>query len=483
MAPLLATAARRSGTALAHRAVAAAAAGWRSVGGIGGGAPSPPPPSAATAVASAPVFVTPTAAVAGAAAVAVRGAAAPAAAAAVETVSPAAVPLPAAAPRRPPAVDATGAPPSPAPASADVDVAALRARFPVRTDWTLEEVREVYNRPLMSLIFDGATAHRAYFHPREVQQCTLLSIKTGGCPEDCSYCSQSSRYVTAVEAERLLALEAVLASAREAKAAGSTRFCMGAAWRGVAQVGPRQFDRVLSMVSEIRDMGMEVCATLGMVTAPEAARLKAAGLTAYNHNLDTSREFYPTVITSRDYDDRLRTLAAVREAGISVCSGGIIGLGEGHTDRVSLLHTLATLPAHPESVPVNALVANEGTPLADMPPVPASELWRMVATARLLMPRSMVRLSAGRLTLSMAEQALCFLAGANSIFTGDKLLTTPNPEHSADAQMFATLGLVGKQPFYYDGESYAAAAAGGAAAPVEEATATAGEVVATKSSA
>eukprot|EP00170_Pyropia_yezoensis_P007919 contig_32784_g7945 len=234
---------------------------------------------------------------------------------------------------------------------------------------------------------------------------------------------------------------------------------MGAAWRGVAQVGPRQFDRVLSMVSEIRDMGMEVCATLGMVTAPEAARLKAAGLTAYNHNLDTSREFYPTVITSRDYDDRLRTLAAVREAGISVCSGGIIGLGEGHTDRVSLLHTLATLPAHPESVPVNALVANEGTPLADMPPVPASELWRMVATARLLMPRSMVRLSAGRLTLSMAEQALCFLAGANSIFTGDKLLTTPNPEHSADAQMFATLGLVGKQPFYYDGESYAAAAA------------------------
>lgn len=482
MAPLLATAARRSGTALAHRAVAAAAAGWRSVGGIGGGAPSPPPPSAATAVASAPVFVTPTAAVAGAAAVAVRGAAAPAAAA-VETVSPAAVPLPAAAPRRPPAVDATGAPPSPAPASADVDVAALRARFPVRTDWTLEEVREVYNRPLMSLIFDGATAHRAYFHPREVQQCTLLSIKTGGCPEDCSYCSQSSRYVTAVEAERLLALEAVLASAREAKAAGSTRFCMGAAWRGVAQVGPRQFDRVLSMVSEIRDMGMEVCATLGMVTAPEAARLKAAGLTAYNHNLDTSREFYPTVITSRDYDDRLRTLAAVREAGISVCSGGIIGLGEGHTDRVSLLHTLATLPAHPESVPVNALVANEGTPLADMPPVPASELWRMVATARLLMPRSMVRLSAGRLTLSMAEQALCFLAGANSIFTGDKLLTTPNPEHSADAQMFATLGLVGKQPFYYDGESYAAAAAGGAAAPVEEATATAGEVVATKSSA
>jgi len=365
-----------------------------------------------------------------------------------------------------------------------VDVAALRARFPVRTDWTLEEVRAVYNRPLLSLLFDGATAHRAYFHPREVQQCTLLSIKTGGCPEDCSYCSQSSRYDTHVEAERLAALDAVLSAARAAKAAGSTRFCMGAAWRGVAQVGPRQFERVLAMVSEIRGMGMEVCATLGMVTAAEAARLKGAGLTAYNHNLDTSREFYPKVITSRAYEDRLTTLAAVRGAGISVCSGGIIGLGESHGDRISLLQTLASLPAHPESVPVNALVANAGTPLAEMPPVPAAELWRMVATARVLMPRSMVRLSAGRLTLSVAEQALCFLGGANSIFTGDKLLTTANPEHAADAQMFATLGLVGKQPFYYDGASDAAAAgAAGAAAQGGGGSATAGEAAQAKSSA
>lgn len=245
-------------------------------------------------------------------------------------------------------------------------------------------------------------------------------------------------------------VDAVVATARRAKEAGSTRFCMGAAWRGVSQVGPRQFNRVLSMVSQIRDMGLEVCATLGMLTADQAHALKNAGLTAYNHNLDTSREYYPNVITSRVYDDRLATLAVVREAGISVCCGGIVGLGETHADRVSLLHTLATLPQHPESVPVNALVANQGTPLEDQDPVPIWDLCRMIATARIIMPSSMVRLSAGRVALSQPEQALCFMAGANSIFTGDKLLTTPNPEFDHDSQLFATLGLTGKKPFFYE---------------------------------
>lgn len=331
--------------------------------------------------------------------------------------------------------------------------------YPVRTNWTREEIRDVYNHPLLDLVYHGASAHRIYFNPREVQQCTLLSIKTGGCPEDCKYCSQSSRYKTSVKAEKLMEFEAVLETAKRAKEAGSTRFCMGAAWRGVSQVGPRQFNRVLEMVSEIRGMGMEVCATLGLVNTEQAKALKTAGLTAYNHNLDTSKEFYPQVITSRVYEDRLKTLESVREAGISVCCGGIIGLGESHEDRVSLLHTLATLPEHPESVPVNALVANEGTPLEDLEPVPVWDLCRMIATARVVMPRSMVRLSAGRVTLSASEQALCFMAGANSIFTGDKLLTTPNPEFSADKAMFETLGLTGKRPFFYE-EPYHKKAAG-----------------------
>lgn len=322
--------------------------------------------------------------------------------------------------------------------------------YPVRNNWTRDEIREVYNHPLLDLVYHGATAHRIYFNPREVQQCTLLSIKTGGCPEDCKYCSQSSRYETSVKAEKLMASDDVLENAKRAKAAGSTRFCMGAAWRGVSQVGPRQFDRVLDMVSEIRGMGMEVCATLGLLTKGQAEKLKEAGLTAYNHNLDTSKEFYPQVITSRVYEDRLETLENVREAGISVCCGGIIGLGEGHEDRVSLLHTLSTLPEHPESVPVNALVANEGTPLGMAEPVPVWDLCRMIATARIIMPRSMVRLSAGRVSLSESEQALCFMAGANSIFTGDKLLTTPNPEFSTDKTMFETLGLKGKRPFLYE---------------------------------
>lgn len=320
--------------------------------------------------------------------------------------------------------------------------------YPVRNDWTRDEIARIYNHPLLDLVYHGATVHRHYFNPREVQQCTLLSIKTGGCPEDCKYCSQSSRYETAVKAEKLMDFDSVLENARRAKEAGSTRFCMGAAWRGVSQVGPRQFERVLSMVSAVRGLGLEVCATLGMVNGEQATALKNAGLTAYNHNLDTSREFYPTVISSRKYDDRLETLRAVRNAGISVCCGGIIGLGESHKDRVSLLHTLATLAVHPESVPVNALVANEGTPLEDARPVPVWELCRMIATARVVMPRSMVRLSAGRVGLNQAEQALCFMAGANSIFTGDKLLTTPNPEFSEDTAMFETLGLMGKKPFF-----------------------------------
>lgn len=322
--------------------------------------------------------------------------------------------------------------------------------YPVRNDWTVAEIQRAYNHSLLDLIYLAATAHRQYFNARQVQQCTLLSIKTGGCSEDCKYCSQSSRYNTAVQADKLMDVDSVVETARRAKEAGSTRFCMGAAWRGASQVGPRQFNRVLNMVSQIRGMGLEVCATLGMLTADQAHALKKAGLTAYNHNLDTSREYYPNVITSRVYDDRLATLAVVRDAGISVCCGGIVGLGETHADRISLLHTLATLPQHPESVPVNALVANQGTPLEDQEPVPIWDLCRMIATARIVMPSSMVRLSAGRVALSLPEQALCFMAGANSIFTGDKLLTTPNPELSQDSHLFATLGLTGKEPFFYE---------------------------------
>lgn len=323
-------------------------------------------------------------------------------------------------------------------------------KYQIRNDWTKEEIRRIYNHPLLDLIYHGASAHRQYFDPHEVQKCTLLSIKTGGCPEDCKYCSQSSRYETNIKAEKLMDMEPVLEHARLAKKEGSTRFCMGAAWRGASQVGPRQFNRVLSMVSQIRNMGLEVCATLGMLNKEQAVALKKAGLTAYNHNLDTSREYYPRIITTRVYEDRLKTLGVVRDAGISVCCGGIIGLGETHEDRVSLLHTLATLPEHPESVPINALVANEGTPLEDAEPVPVWDLCRMIAAARIIMPQTMVRLSAGRVSLSQSEQALCFMAGANSIFTGDKLLTTPNPEFSADGMLFTTLGLTGKKPFFYE---------------------------------
>lgn len=312
-----------------------------------------------------------------------------------------------------------------------------------RNDWTKPEIQAVYDSPIMDLLFHGAQVHRNAHKFREVQQCTLLSIKTGGCSEDCAYCPQSSRYDTGVKGQKLMNKDVVIESAKKAKEAGSTRFCMGAAWRDT--VGRKtNFNQILDYVKEIRGMGMEVCCTLGMLEKQQAEDLKKAGLTAYNHNLDTSREFYPNIITTRSYDERLQTLEHVREAGISVCSGGIIGLGEQVEDRVGLLHTLATLPEHPESVPINALLAVKGTPLQDQKPVEIWEMIRMIATARIVMPKAMVRLSAGRVRFSLPEQALCFLAGANSIFTGEKLLTTPNNDFDADQQMFKLLGLIPK---------------------------------------
>eukprot|EP00882_Tetradesmus_deserticola_P008491 GHRQ01008954.1.p1 GENE.GHRQ01008954.1~~GHRQ01008954.1.p1 ORF type:complete len:430 (+),score=192.39 GHRQ01008954.1:107-1396(+) len=283
----------------------------------------------------------------------------------------------------------------------------------------------------------------------QVQRCTLLSIKTGGCPENCSYCSQSSHWSedTGLKAEKLMDLEPVYEAALRAREAGSTRFCMGAAWRGPSQVGPRQWERVLEMVRRIRGLGMEVCTTLGMLTPDQAKQLREAGLTAYNHNLDTSPEFYGKITTTRKYEDRLSTLAAVRDAGISVCAGGIIGLGEGEQDRVGLLLQLATLPEHPESVPINRLVAVKGTPLQNQAPPSGLDLVRCIATARIVMPRTVVRLSAGRLDLSSAEQALAFMAGANSIFDGDKLLTTANNDRNEDEQMFQLLGLRSRPAF------------------------------------
>ncbi len=310
---------------------------------------------------------------------------------------------------------------------------------PVRHDFALEDVEAVYRLPLPELVHRAQTIHQVFHPPGEVQLCSLLSVKTGGCPEDCAYCPQSSRYDTGLDAERLMTPEAVLAAAGRARAAGATRFCMGAAWREVKD-GPA-FDQVLDMVRGVRSLGLEACATLGMLTDAQAAKLHDAGLTAYNHNLDTSREFYGSIITTRTYEDRLRTLAAVRKAGITVCSGGIIGMGESSRDRCAMLMTLANLDPHPESVPVNALVPAPGTPLSDHPPVDPLDLVRMVATARILMPRAKVRLSAGRLTLSREAQVLCFIAGANSIFYGEKLLTTGNPDVEADRALLRDAGL------------------------------------------
>jgi biotin synthase len=312
----------------------------------------------------------------------------------------------------------------------------------IRHDWTKEEISGIYHSPLLELVFTAAKVHRQYHDPRAVQQCTLLSVKTGGCSEDCSYCPQSARYETEVKAEKLLDPDTVYMAAKLAKESGSTRFCMGAAWREVKD--NEQFDQVLDMVQKVKSLDMEVCVTLGMLKLDQAQKLKEAGVTAYNHNLDTGEEFYSNVITTRTYQDRLNTLKNVREAGITVCCGGIVGLGESDADRVDLLHTLSTMEEHPESVPVNALVAVEGTPLAAKAPVQITEMLRMIATARILMPLSVVRLSAGRLQMSLAEQAMCFMAGANSIFAGDKLLTTANPEFNADKEMFSELGLKAK---------------------------------------
>ena len=314
----------------------------------------------------------------------------------------------------------------------------------IRNNWTREEVTEIYNTPILELVYQGASVHRQHHEGSEIQVCTLLSVKTGGCPEDCAYCPQAARYHTDVKVHKLLEVEEVLGKARQAKAAGSSRFCMGAAWREVRD--NRDFDKVIDMVKGVSSLGMEVCCTLGMLTHEQAIKLKEAGLYAYNHNLDTSEEFYADIITTRTYDDRLETIKNVRNAKISVCSGGIIGMGEGETDRIGMLHTLATLPEHPESVPVNALVPVEGTPLEDQPRVSVWEMIRMIATARIIMPRAMVRLSAGRVRMTLEEQALCFLAGANSIFAGDKLLTTPNPQFVQDQEMFQVLQLKPKQP-------------------------------------
>lgn len=315
----------------------------------------------------------------------------------------------------------------------------------IRTDWNLEEIKAIYYKPVLELIVEAANVHKQYQATGEVQVCTLLSVKTGGCPEDCAYCPQAARYHTGVEVHKLLPQEQVLASARRAKEGGSTRFCMGAAWREVRD--NRDFDKVLDMVQGVNDMGLEVCCTLGMVNEYQAERLKEAGLYAYNHNLDTSEEHYDKIITTRTYDDRLGTINNVRKAGISVCSGGIIGLGETDEDRIGMLYTLSTLEQHPESVPVNALVPVKGTPLENQPRVSVWEMVRMIATARILMPKTMVRLSAGREQMDVTEQALCFLAGANSIFTGEKLLTTPNPDFDQDKAMFALLGLSPRKSF------------------------------------
>ncbi len=308
----------------------------------------------------------------------------------------------------------------------------------IRSDWTLAEVRELHALPFADLLFHAQSIHRRHFDPNEVQVSTLLSIKTGACPEDCAYCPQSIRYDTGLEREALMNPGTVIASARAAKANGATRFCMGAAWRSPKD---RDLETVAAMVSGVRDLGLETCATLGMLTPAQARRLKDAGLDYYNHNLDTSAEFYGEIITTRTYQDRLDTLAAVRAAGIHVCCGGILGMGEDAGDRAALLHTLATLDPHPESVPINNLVQVEGTPLAGTTPIDPIEFVRIIALARILMPLAHVRLSAGRSAMSDEMQALCFLAGANSIFYGEKLLTTGNPDTASDHALFGRLGI------------------------------------------
>ena len=309
---------------------------------------------------------------------------------------------------------------------------------PPRNDWTRAQVAELFELPFNDLMFAAQSVHRQHFDPNVVQVSTLLSIKTGNCPEDCSYCSQSGHHDTALQAEKKLAVENVLAAAQAARASGSSRFCMGAAWRNPHE---RDMPYVLELVRGVKALGLETCMTLGMLSARQAQQLAEAGLDYYNHNLDTSREHYPHIISTRQFDERLDTLQHVREAGLKVCSGGIVGLGERREDRIGLLHELATLPVHPESVPINLLVPVAGTPLADTPRLSVLEWVRTIAVARILMPHSMIRLSAGRESLSDAEQALAFLAGANSLFAGEKLLTTPNTDCQRDVQLFDDLKL------------------------------------------
>ncbi|KAI9769898.1 MAG: biotin synthase [Geoglossum umbratile] len=315
-----------------------------------------------------------------------------------------------------------------------------------RNDWTKEEIAAIYNTPLMSLTFAAGTVHRRFHNPSSIQMCTLMNIKTGGCSEDCSYCAQSSRYDTGLKPTKMVTVGSVLDAARIAKENGSTRFCMGAAWRDM-RGRKTNLKNVKEMVHGVRAMGMEVCVTLGMIDRAQAEELKDAGLTAYNHNVDTSREFYPSVITTRTYDERLETLKNVRDAGINVCSGGILGLGEKPHDRIGLIHTVSTLPSHPESFPVNTLVPIEGTPLGDTPPVTFDVTLRTIAAARLVLPHTIIRLAAGRTTLSEEQQMLCFLAGANAVFTGERMLTTACNGWDEDREMFEKWGLVPMKSF------------------------------------
>ncbi len=309
----------------------------------------------------------------------------------------------------------------------------------VRNDWTRHEIQVIYQQPFMDLLFQAQQVHRTYFEANQIQVSTLLSIKTGKCPEDCKYCSQSVHYDSGLEAEKRIAVDKVISEAKAAKASGSSRFCMGAAWRNPHE---RDMPYVLEMVQQVKALGLETCMTLGMLNAAQATRLKDAGLDYYNHNLDTSREYYSHIISTRSFDDRLDTLAHVRDAGLKVCSGGIVGLGERLEDRIGLLHELATLPIHPESVPINMLVPIEGTPLAQVEKLDVIEWIRTIATARIIMPHSYIRLSAGREALTDSDQALAFMAGANSLFSGDKLLTTPNAGEGKDQALFHKLGLL-----------------------------------------
>ena len=308
----------------------------------------------------------------------------------------------------------------------------------IRHDWQVEEIEALFDKPFNDLLFEAQQVHRGHFDPNRVQVSTLLSIKTGACPEDCGYCSQSSKNDTSLEREKLLPLEEVIKAAETAKATGSTRFCMGAAWRNPTD---RNLEKVIEMIQAVRDLGMETCVTLGMLTEAQATRLKEAGLDYYNHNLDTSPEFYGNIISTRTFQDRLDTLDHVRNAGINVCSGGILGMGESRHDRARMLQELANQPSHPESVPINLLVQVEGTPLFGVDALDPLEFVRTIAVARILMPESYVRLSAGRTEMSDELQSLCFLAGANSMFYGERLLTTDNPETGSDRQLFARLGI------------------------------------------